>query len=128
MQVGEVWITLEVTPIINDFETYIARNLFLSWRASVFQIHLTSFITGAEKQAKEDPEHWKGERLGEFIRTGDPVPMSGPANLCIAARLHTCWIHFNLPSHHCVSKMEKRLVMRIMCAQGFSTIMFIYKE
>lgn len=41
---------------------------------------------------------------------------------------HTCWIHFYLPSHHCVSKMEKRLVMRIMCAQGFSTIMFIYKE
>lgn len=41
---------------------------------------------------------------------------------------HTCCAHFNLPSHHCVSKMEKKLVMRIMCAQGFSTIMFIYKE
>lgn len=89
MQVGEVWTTLEVTPIINDFETYIARNRFLSWRASVFQIHLISFITGAEKQAKEDPERWKGERLEESVRTGDPVPMSGPANLCIATRPHT---------------------------------------
>lgn len=92
MQVGEVWTTLEVTPIINDFEpkTYIARNLFLSWRAPVFQIHLTSFITGSEKQAqaKKDPEHWKGGRLGESIRTGDPVPMTGPAS-CIAPRPHT---------------------------------------
>lgn len=56
---------------------------------------------------------------------GELTPTAGPSNPQDPTHLLES---FQCPPPNHVSKMEKKLVMRIMCAQGFSTIMFIYKE